>query len=100
MNLQEQFDAKRRQYMANEISHKEFYLWVADSIAVNRNDLPFSIERIQASTDPHLNDLPLAKWDRCDPIIRSKATHAGIRAWSLSNTVSVLKSYARREAGK
>jgi len=32
-----------------------------------------------------------------DPIIRAKAGRAGRRAWSISDTVCVLKALARRE---
>lgn len=100
MTLQEQHDAKRKQYMANEITHAEFYLWLADAIGIAVGNLPVSLDRIRASHDEHLNDILLHLWDKCDPIVRRKAVRAGMQAWSLSDTVCVLKSYARREASK
>jgi len=94
--LQEQHDFKRKQYMENEISHKEFYLWLADSIGITVSDLPVPIEKIRASHDEHLNDITLRLWDAKDPIVRGKAVRAGMRSWSLSDTVCVLKNFARR----
>jgi hypothetical protein len=100
MTLQDQYDAKRKQYMANEITHSEFYLWLANAIGITRHNLPVSIAKIKASTDEHLNDIPLKMWDNQDPIVRSKAGLSGIRAWALSDTVCVLKSFAKHEASK
>jgi len=96
--LQEQHDFKRKQYMENEISHKEFYLWLADSIGITVSDLPVPIEKIRASHDEHLNDITLRLWDAKDPIVRGKAVRAGMRSWSLSDTVCVLKNFARKVA--
>lgn len=96
MTLQQQHDAKRKQYMANEISHEEFYLWLADSIGIGIQAVPFSIEKLKTSKDPHFNDLPLITWDRMDGVVRSQAVRHGMRAWSLSDTVCVLKNVARK----
>jgi len=98
--MQEQYNEKRKQYMANEISHDEFYLWLADSIHVSVNDLPFSLDQVRNSKDAHLNDLPLPRWDRQDSIVRHKAVRAGMRAWSLCDTVCVLKTFAKRESAE
>jgi hypothetical protein len=100
MVLQEEHDAKRKQYLANEITFAEFYLWLADSIGIIRANLPVGIDRIAASTDEHLNDIPLMLWDRQDPIVRRLAVQRGMRSWSLSDTVCVLKAFARREVSK
>src|SRR5258708_16801548 len=100
MTLQEQHDAKRKQYMANEITHAEFYSWLADSINITVQALPVSLERIRASKDEHLNDIPLRLWDSMDYLVRRKAIMSGMRSWSLSDTVCVLKNYARREAAR
>ena len=97
-NLQQEYDSKRQQNLNHEISHNEFYCWLADEIRINNSDLPVPIERIQQSTDEHLNDIPLAKWDACDPWVRRKAGAYGMRSWSLSDTVCVLKAYGRRAA--
>jgi hypothetical protein len=99
-NLNEKYKAERERYMNNEISHQEFYTWLADEIHISDRRLPFTLEQIKASTDPHLNDLPLAKWDACDAWVRHQAASYGMKAWSLSDTVCVLKAVARRAAEK
>jgi hypothetical protein len=96
--LQQQHDEKRKLYMNNQLSHQDFYCWLADSIRVTVNDLPVALDKIKASTDPHLNDIPLIMWDNRDAVVRGKAVRAGMRAWSLSDTVCVLKAFARRAA--
>jgi len=97
--LQTEHDASRKQYLNNERSHDEHYLWLADAIGITIADLPVNLERINKSTDEHLNDIALRLWDDRHGTVRHKATQAGMRAWSLSDTVCVLKAYARR-AGK
>lgn len=98
--MQDSHDDQRRRYMTHEITHAEFYCWLADRIGVKVSDLPVSLERIAKSTDPHLNDIPLKLWDNCDFTVRTKSQFAGMRSWSLSDTVCCLKSFARREAQK
>ncbi len=88
---------ERARYMNREITHSEYYLWLADEIHVSERNLPVPIERIRESTDEHLNDIPLALWDRMDAVVRS---HAHGLPWSLSDTVCVLKAVARRAAAK
>lgn len=98
MKLQEQYEEKRRENLNNRISHEEFYLWLADSIHIIVSNLPVPIETIRQSTDPHLNDIPLHKWDSMDGIVRRKAASYGMHSWSLCDTVCVLKCFARRAA--
>lgn len=98
MKLQEQHDAKRKQYMDGKLSHEDFYCWLADSIKITKDNLPVTLNRVRESADPHLNDISLYLWDRKDQIVRYKAVQAGMRAWSLSDTVCVLKNFAKREA--
>lgn len=98
--LQAEHDEKRKQYMAHQITHADFYLWLADAIGIMCCNLPVAIDRIQASKDEHLNDIPLSLWDRQDPTVRRLAVQAGMRSWSLCDTVCVLKNFALREASK
>ena len=93
----QEMQAQRQRYMNNEISHADYYLWLADGIGITKADLPVSIDRIRQSQDEHLNDISLVMWDRRDPIIRAKAYHHKL-PWSLSDTVCCLKAVARREA--
>jgi len=48
-----------------------------------------------AAGDHALNTIPLAWWDSMDPIVRRFAREAGIRSWSLGDTVCTLKHVAR-----
>jgi hypothetical protein len=88
----------REQYMQGKITHDEHYIWLADQIGVTLGDLPVSLEVIRKSTDPHLNDIPLKQWDFKHSDLLAKIP-LGV-AWSLSDTVCVLKAFARREAAK
>jgi len=85
---------QRRRYMGHEITHHEYYIWLAEFIGATKAQLPVSQERIDESTDPHLNDIPLHLWDYRDYIIRPMAYQKGL-SWSLSDTVCVLKALAR-----
>ena len=98
MTLQEQYTEKRAKYMSNQLTHNEFYLWLADAIGIEEYMLPFTVDAIRNSHDEHLNDLPLARWDSYDPLVRGLAVQHGMRSWSLSDTVCVLKAYARKVA--
>ena len=98
MTLQEQFELNHQLNLDGKMTHDEFFLWLADAIHITVGNLPVSLDVIRNSTDKHLNDIPLIKWDQCDSLVRSKAGYAGIRSWSLSDTVCTLKCFARRAA--
>lgn len=99
-SLNDEANAMRKRYMDREISHQDYYLWLGDKIGATALDLPVSIERVRASKDEHLNDIALRLWDSRDPSIRMKARAKGIRSWSRSDTVCVLKSLALRVAAE
>jgi hypothetical protein len=88
------FDEKRKLYMEDKITHKDFYLWLASFIGVTKAQLPVSQDCINASQDENLNDIPLQLWDTQDYIVRLKAYNRGL-PWSKSDTVCVLKALAR-----
>lgn len=90
---QADLDTERARYMDREITHAEYYEWLADAIGVTTANLPVSLDRIRASTDEYLNDIPLHRWDAMDFTVRHYAR--GL-AWSLSDTVCMLKAVARR----
>ena len=96
--LQLEYNEKRRQYMEREITHEDFYCWLADAIHVSEPMLPCTLDEVRASIDPHLNDIALARWDRMDTIVRRMAVSHGMKSWSLCDTVCVLKSFAKRAA--
>lgn len=89
--------AKRADYIAGRLSHEDYYLWLGAFIGLRPSILAIPLEEVRHSTDPHLNDITLDRWDRHDPIVRSLA--AGL-PWSLSDTVCVLKVHARRWAAE
>lgn len=97
-NLQLQHDEKRKEYLDHKLGHDDFYLWLADSIGVTEKMLPVPVARVRQSNDQHLNDIPLNLWDRRDPLVRHNAFQAGMKSWSLSDSVCVLKAVARRAA--
>lgn len=92
----ETMEYMRSLYMEGKISHAKYYLWLADLVGANYSDIPFDDEKLLNSKDEHLNDLPLRKWDNMDVLIRRKAYSRGL-PWSLSDTVCVLKSLARKK---
>jgi hypothetical protein len=90
-------------YLDHEITHDEFYLWLADKLGYKAvwYHLPVPIKQIKASTDPHLNDIPLALWDaKHEPMCRLAWAPENAFPWSLCETVCVLKAVAKREAAQ
>ena len=70
---QDEVTSERKRYMDGEITHSEYYLWLADGLGVDQYDLPVSLERISSSTDERLNEIPLRLWDARHFGVRSKA---------------------------
>jgi hypothetical protein len=112
-------EVTRKNYLAGKVSHQEYYCAVADAIGPNavdwivRNIAP--VERLQTAlaADPHLNNIPLHVWDHRHPAVLALAREAGAQrlafmhsgsvregyiAWSLGDSVCVLKAAARRLA--
>lgn len=90
----DQAKAQRKRYMDGELSHQEYYIWMAEFIGAGRWLVPFTQEQIDNSTDYHLNDLPMPIWDAGDINVRRLAYAKGL-AWSQCETVCVLKALAR-----
>lgn len=53
----------RKQYLNNECSHHEYYIQFVTPLTRTVVANGIGIDRIKGSTDPHLNDIPLAEWD-------------------------------------
>ena len=53
----------RKQYLTGEYSHREYYGQFVTSAMVNRVAEMIGRDRLHASRDEHLNDIPLAEWD-------------------------------------
>lgn len=96
MSKQEKANELRRQYMSGEITFDEHYLQLAELCGVDYNRIPFNNSTVKAALtegDVHLNTLPLNAWDRCHPVLTEIAS-------SLSDTVCVLKTLARKRANE
>ena len=97
-------------YHDGKCTHHEYYSqFVTDDIkqlVINS----IGKEAIQRSTDPHLNDIPLVKWDRLNTTVRAlvdrnlhKELHNATYGerdkdkfiWSLSEGVCIAKAAAR-----
>lgn len=102
---QEIYNARRAEYMeahskewnargSGSEAHQAFYLWLSDWLGLPASLIPATVEEVKASTDPHLNDIPLHRWDRMHDCVRRYAGKLGF--WSLSDTVCCLKAMARR----
>jgi hypothetical protein len=90
----------RQQYLDGESTHREFYAqFVTEGVrrAVAKH---FGIERLkQASSDPHLNSIPLAEWDGVAhwavPSVFTKMKACG-DALTLAGSVCILKEAAKQ----
>jgi hypothetical protein len=88
----------RKDYMANSELHQDYYLQFATP-RIKRMVAPLT-DRIQASTDPHLNDIRLVIWDRISTLAHQELCEVnfkinGNRSASLSDGVCAAKAYAR-----
>lgn len=92
-------NAKRQDYLDNNLTHEEYYTWLAEFIGATDRMVPFTAEQVANSKDPHLNDLRLDIWDAQDWLVR-KLAYAKQLPWSLSDTVCVLKQLARNRQKK
>ena len=89
----------RSEYMAGDCSHDTYYAQFGEHLT----DLvaqTIGVDRILKSTDPHLNDIPLKRWDSLAPAVRwrvgrliGEANETG--GVSLSDCVCAAKSAAR-----
>jgi len=54
----------RKQYMAGEINHHDYYSQFVSDRMINYVVRLIGKNRLLASTDEHMNDIPLFKWDQ------------------------------------
>jgi len=87
-------DKKRQLYLNGELTHKNYYLWLSEFLEIPGSMIPFRRDELLLSTDSHMNDLSLSKWDAQHNGI-SRIAYSKIRVWSLSETVCCLKAMAR-----
>lgn len=84
----------REKYLEDEITHSEYYLWLAKQYGIGYQHIPyqFTNERVKTALkdgDSHLNTLELAIWDKAISIPNGL---------SLSDCVCMLKELARKRA--
>ena len=87
-------DKKRQLYLNGELTHKNYYLWLSEFLEIPGSMIPFRRDELLLSTDSHMNDLSLSKWDAQHNGI-SRIAYSKIRVWSLSETVCCLKAMAQ-----
>lgn len=96
----------RKEYMADSRNlHHAYYLQFATKSTFSIVHMRIGVEAILASTDPHMNDIPLGKWDALNDLIRSSIDQRlkgaadgypkGRFGWSLGDTVCIAKAVAR-----
>jgi hypothetical protein len=87
----------RKQYMDKECSHRDYYgQFVHDGI--KRRVLQcIGKERLEASTDEHLNDIPLKLWDTLGAVGDKRQWDATEGDWpSMAGRVCIYKEAARQ----
>ena len=105
----------RKAYLAGEVDFNTYYLAVADVIGreslarIVRQIVPIDVLRVRCVADPHLNNIPLRRWDIHDAEVRHLVSRNGAAVmavswngrltpgticWSLSDSVCVLKAVA------
>ena len=99
----------RTQYLNKECTHREYWAqFVTPSMkAMVRSNI--GLERLQRSTDPHFNDIPLINWDGMKNMTFHMLNmtkwreiqypeYAGLTSvgWSMSDNTCLLKEAARQ----
>lgn len=93
----------REDYLGRKCSHRDFYGQYVNEFVLNVVRNCGYLKQILASTDEHLNDVPLSMWDK---LANSVSSYVGRRnvefcgyknaTSSLSDCVCVLKEAARQ----
>lgn len=87
--LQKEMRIKR---LTNQITHDEYYLWLASHVGFSMRMLMVSSEEVNNSKDQdNLNDIPLKRWDD-HYVIASRCNAASL---SLSDCVCMAKCLAK-----
>ena len=91
----------RKDYMNNECSHREYYAQFVNQSVISRVLSVIGKDKILASNDEHLNDIPLNLWDSMGAT-HSEALRACGDSPSLAGYVCIRKEAARqiKEANK
>jgi len=86
----------RKQYLDGEVSHREYHAQFVNGI-IKANVLnAVGLDRLMSSTDPHLNDIPLAIWDAIPVFNVDKPMREAGDYLTLAGKVCICKEAARQ----
>jgi hypothetical protein len=90
----------RAQYLNDECTHEQYYGQFVTGHLTDAVVNLIGLDRIKASSDPYLNDIPLKAWDNLQPLVMSFAGAAigkanGSGGVALSDCVCTAKAAAR-----
>jgi len=88
----------RKQYLSKECTHAEYYSQFVTASIIASVGRQIGVDRIKASSDQHLNDIPLKEWDRLylpASDLAAKMKEAGDYL-TLSGHVCIAKEAARQ----
>ena len=87
----------RKQYMDKEVTHRQYYGQFVTDATKQRVLRCIGETRLMASTDEHLNDIPLEKWDSLGPAGSRDNWNATRGDWpSLAGAVCIHKEAAHQ----
>lgn len=93
----------RDDYMAasGPETHRKYYAQFVTPAVKTFVAVQIGVGRIKASTDPHMNDIPLELWDRLHEQIRAHCVSlmrqiGGTGGYSLSDSVCIAKEAAKQ----
>lgn len=95
----------RTDYLNGKNTHEEYYGQFVTSHMIDFVSEHIGRERILASKEPYLNDIPLNEWDKLAHDIQASLdmelwAKSGNGDWSLSAAVSIAKAAARHLSQK
>jgi len=87
----------RKDYMDRKCTHRQYYGQFVTPALVDAVARMIGVDRINRSTDPHLNDIPLRFWDSLPWLgIDHLVGKAGSGGVSMSDKVCVMKEAAKQ----
>ena len=91
--IQKVRDQRYRYVVGGSLTHAQYYEWLCNFIGAGVGMVPATDKQLLQSTDPHLNDIPLALWDSRYEFIVHIARGLPL---SKSDSVCILKHLAKR----
>ena len=97
----------REDYMGNACTHQQYYSQFVTPGIISLVQWHIGEQELLTSTNPHFNDIPMAKWDRLSEWTQSyintkewtacenpSMVGTGKYPWSLSSNICILKAAA------